>query len=114
MTKFLLSALALSTLVACGSSGGSTLESATCPPGNTLTYSNFGKGFVDSYCIGCHSSAANQGGISLEGEGNIGKVKSKMYAEAAASNSEMPPAGKKAPTADERTKLGEWLACGAK
>src|SRR5262245_13650570 len=28
---------------------------ALCPPGSTLTYANFGKGFFATYCDRCHA-----------------------------------------------------------
>jgi uncharacterized membrane protein len=112
--KALLSALVLASLVGFGcSSSGSDIGSATCPPNTTLKYADFGKPFVDKYCAQCHGGGQSQGGISLEGVGNVQKNKAAMYKEAAADNTSMPPSGSTKPTADERKQLGDWLACGA-
>ena len=42
------------TLTACGEHGEPT--GSVCPSTPTLTYVNFGKPFMDTYCIDCHSS----------------------------------------------------------
>lgn len=97
---------------------------ATCPTDNTLTYDNFGKAFVEGYCVRCHS-------ITLKGNARQGAAAGHDYdalngilpwldhidEHAAAGpmiiNTEMPPSGPK-PTTDERRKLGQWLACEVK
>jgi cytochrome c5 len=100
------------------------LSGATCTQGSTLSYANFGKTFMDTYCTSCHSSAlkgaARQGApddhnldtlalIRATGTEHIDQV-------AAAGpdrvNVTMPPSGP-APSEEERRLLGEWLACGA-
>lgn len=110
--SLLLVASSVSALVGCSS--GSTIDSASCPTGSTLDYATFGKGFVEKYCSDCHTGSGQQGGVSLEGVGNIQKYKAEAYKEAGGENTSMPPSGKTAPSADERKKFGEWLACGAK
>ncbi len=30
---------------------------ATCPEDSLLSYENFGKDFMDEYCVGCHSTS---------------------------------------------------------
>ena len=42
------------TLTACGEHGEPT--GSVCPSPPTLTYVNFGKPFMDTYCVDCHSS----------------------------------------------------------
>jgi len=97
---------------------------ATCPADNTLTYDTFGKAFMTSYCVRCHSS-------TLKGSAGEGAAEGHDYdtlngilpwfdhidEHAAAGptiiNTEMPPSGP-LPTDDERRKLGQWLACEAK
>ena len=97
---------------------------AQCSPGSTATYENFGKAFMASYCLGCHSA-------ELTGDARLGappgrdfdtleqiRADADMIDEHAAAgpgmvNTEMPPAGGPAPTDPERERLGEWLACGA-
>jgi cytochrome c5 len=96
---------------------------ATCPQGSTLSYDNFGKEFFASYCLSCHSSAlsgaAARSGApndhnfdTLQGiQANIDHIDELTAAGPNATNTAMPPGG--GPTLEERTKLGEWLACGA-
>jgi cytochrome c5 len=94
---------------------------ATCD--DTLTYDNFGKEFFASYCLSCHSSklsgaTARSGAPSdhnfdtLQGiQANIDHIDETTAAGPSATNTAMPPGG--GPTLEERTKLGQWLACGA-
>lgn len=95
---------------------------STCPTDSTLTYDNFGKEFFASYCLSCHSSkvsgAARLGAPTdhnfdtLQGiQANIDHIDETAAAGPSATNTAMPPSG--GPTAEERKKLGEWLACGA-
>lgn len=108
-------------LAACGSEGGPT--GTVCPQASTLTYDNFGKQFMDTYCIRCHSSA-------LTGNDRFGAPRGHDYDTLAgvqampehidetsaagpdAVNTAMPP-GAPFPSESERRQLGEWLACGA-
>ena len=95
---------------------------ATCD-GSTLTYENFGRDFMATYCTSCHSS-------SLEGEearscapgdhnfdtlDEIVLYRDHIDEHAAAGpdavNEAMPPSGSRQPTARERRDLGTWLAC---
>ena len=113
--------LLLVLLIACAKP---TPTGATCPPDNTLTYENFGKPFVESYCTQCHSSTlmgADRHGAplyhdfdTLEG---ILEVHEHMDEQAAAGpnaiNRFMPPDGEDQPTDAERYQLGTWLACEA-
>lgn len=96
---------------------------AVCPTQETLTYANFGQGFMATYCLRCHSSSvsgsARQGAPSDHNFDSIGDIRSladhiDQYAGAgpAAVNTAMPDNGL-APTEAERRKLSEWLACGA-
>ena len=85
--------------------------------GTTLTYANFGAGFMQSYCQSCHgSSSTNRQGApgefifdTLE---QIIRHKDRIFVRSAAENDSMPP-GPDDPPLSERTKLAEWLACGA-
>lgn len=107
-------------LAACG---GSTPSGATCPDTSALTYDNFGKQFMEDYCLGCHSSTKT--GKERDGAPNsqnydlIADIRAHAKAidlEAAAgpdaTNESMPPESPY-PSATERQQLGEWLACGA-
>lgn len=95
---------------------------ATCPPGSTLTYNNFGKQFMQSYCTRCHSSeltgAARHGAPSFHDFDTLSGIKavSDHIDETAAAgpssvNESMPEDGTQ-PTLMERQQLGEWIACG--
>lgn len=98
--------LALSLLVTVSACGGSN---ATCPStGTTLTYANFGQGFMSSYCTSCHGRS---GGLSLSSQAAVtahaGSVDSVV------TYGSMPPRGAASPSAAEVAQLQEWLACGA-
>jgi hypothetical protein len=97
-----------------------TSTGATCD-GSPLTYENFGRQFMETYCTGCHSS-------TLEGDArncapddhNFDTLDGILFARdhidelAGAgpngSNDAMPPSGIK-PTEAERRDLSTWLAC---
>ena len=114
-------------LLAIGCSGGNTSvfgppTEATCPPGSTLTYENFGKPFMEAYCTRCHSSelvgAARMGAPSFHDFDTrsgifvvADHIDETTAAGPAATNQGMPIGGAK-PTLAERQMLGEWLACG--
>jgi uncharacterized membrane protein len=94
---------------------------STCPSGSTLTYDGFAKGFMEAYCTRCHSStlqgaARNDAplGHDFDSEKGILVVAEHVDERAAAgpnaTNEIMPPSAPK-PSAAERRKLGEWLAC---
>ncbi|MBK9036849.1 MAG: c-type cytochrome [Myxococcales bacterium] len=113
--------LAAAALAGCGSHGEPT--GSVCPQGSTLTYQNFGKSFMDTYCTDCHSSAktgaARHGAPAfhdydtVEGVRNtIDHVDENAAAGPDAVNTLM-PADDPRPTEAERRQLGEWLACGA-
>jgi uncharacterized membrane protein len=96
---------------------------ATCPTDQTLTYENFGRDFMETYCLSCHGAAvtgdARQGAPSDHNFDTIDEVRGfadhiDQYAGAGpnAVNEEMPDADP-VPTEDERRQLSEWLACGA-
>jgi uncharacterized membrane protein len=100
--------------------GSDSEPSGPCPPGSTLTYGNFGKAFVDSYCVGCHggsvTGAARQGAPADE----VFDTRAQIAASAGELDEQvvvmksMPfgPTSPK-PTDDQRAQFGEWLACGA-
>ena len=99
-----------------------TPSGATCPEDSTLSYETFGKTFMDKYCVRCHSSKL-EGETARMGappghdfdvfEGIIGVAEhADQYAAKGpdSTNTMMPPSGAR-PTAEEREKLGQWLAC---
>lgn len=113
-------------VAACGHSHDEPVgvpSGATCPATQTLTYDNFGKAFMQTYCIRCHSStlsgAARQGATADHDFDKIELIRvfldhidQKAGAGPASTNTSMPPSDPK-PTNDERRKLAEWVACGA-
>ncbi len=95
---------------------------SVCPTTSTLTYDNFGKPFVETYCTDCHSSqltgAARMGAPSFHDFDTLFGIKavSDHIDETAASgpastNSSMPPRSPR-PSIEDRRLLGEWIACG--
>lgn len=102
-----------------------TPSGAKCPDGSDLTYESFGKKFFADYCLSCHSSKvtgdkrngapADHNFDDLEHIELLTKHIDEMAAigptSPDASKRKMPPSGKK-PTDEERTKLGQWIACG--
>jgi len=94
------------------------LDSYPCPPqGTALRYENFGAPFMNSYCQSCHSadSADRKGApgeFIFDTPEQIQRHRARIFVRSAAGNDSMPP-GPDDPSAEERTKLAEWLACGA-
>lgn len=85
---------------------------AVCPSGSSLTYASFGQSFMDTYCTSCHSgnerpdlSSADAVKRELHGVLNTAAAGPKATNNAMPTDGDIP--------ADERVKLGEWLACGA-
>ena len=95
---------------------------STCPPSSTLTYANFGRQFMEDYCVRCHDSALTgadrKGAPSFHDFDTLFGIRAvanhideTTAAGPAATNMGMPPDGDK-PTLEERQLLGEWIACG--
>ena len=94
-----------------------------CPPGNTtLTYNNFGKMFMESYCTRCHDSAKSgeqrQGAPKYHDYDTLIGIKQvadhvdqTAASGPAATNTSMPPSNPM-PSLAEREMLAEWIACG--
>lgn len=108
-----------------GCDGGEdgTPSGAVCPEDSTLTWDNFARPFMDSYCTRCHSTTLT--GASRQGAPNDHNFDSAELVrqeldhtdEQAAAGPDsvnvLMPIGDPKPTEEERRKLGEWLACGA-
>ena len=114
-----LAALMLGVMLGCGGSP----SGAACPTADAPTYDNFGKAFMEEYCVGCHSrTAASRHGApgdqNYDTEADIMNHLAKIDEVAAqgpdATNTSMPnlsgPVHSR-PSTEERTKLGQWLAC---
>jgi hypothetical protein len=99
-------------LAACSSSVNGQPTGSTCPSDSTLTYQNFGQAFIASNCLACHTNRESPALTSQQAiQANIGEIDLVAAAGPNAVNTGMPE-GSSISTAD-RTKLGEWLACGA-
>jgi uncharacterized membrane protein len=96
---------------------------STCPSDETLTYENFGREFLETYCTRCHSSelsgSARHGapvGYDWDRIESVREHAARIDKMAAAgplaTNTTMPP-GEPRPEVLERERLGEWLECGA-
>jgi len=100
-------------LVACGSGPGDSTGSA-CPTDSTLTYTNFGQGFMQQHCLACHSATGPESpkfDTVAQIQAASGAIDRSAAAGPSVVNTYMPE-GSSVPEADRR-KLGEWLACGA-
>jgi hypothetical protein len=108
-------------------SGGSTgntlgpwanLGERPCPDDSFLSYENFGGPFMLTYCTTCHASRLpadmRQGSpieVNFDDIEDIRERADRIWVRAADDNATMPPVGP--PDEEARTRLGEWLACGA-
>jgi hypothetical protein len=107
------SALLLAAAAAPACSGADVLSDYSCPPeGTALTYESFGKPFFDGYCVYCHGGANSYSSRSFTTVESIRSQSDRVFANAAAGNTSMPP-GPDDPSEAERDQLAEWLACGA-
>jgi uncharacterized membrane protein len=95
-----------------------TIDEYDCAKtGTTLTYDNFGKGFLDRHCQSCHGAPANgrngaPASFDFHTREDAFAHKDRIFARAAEDNATMPP-GPDDPPPAERDQLAEWLACGA-
>lgn len=99
---------------ACGSDLGDSTGS-TCPSDSTLTYDNFGQEFMQAHCLACHADGGPESpklSTLAEVRAHIGEVDRAAAAGPNAVNTYMPEGG--SVPDEERRKLGEWLACGAR
>src|SRR3954469_3553671 len=101
----------------------STPTGAECPTDNAPTYDHFGRQFISTYCIGCHSAtASDRHGApttqNYDSEADIKQHATDIDLEAAAgpdaTNSSMPDMSgpvHAAPSDEDRKLLGQFLAC---
>lgn len=100
-----------------GASGSGESGLAPCEAQPTVTYDTFGRGFLSTYCDGCHGSQviARQGapadvifdtpdGAQMWGDRILARVVPDDGGPAT-----MPPAGGVTP--DDRTRVQVWLTC---
>jgi hypothetical protein len=111
LSKLVLSATLAIAATACGGAAEGQPTGSTCPQGSTITYANFGQTFIQDNCLGCHTNREPL----LTTQANVQAAKTEIDKVAAAgpnaTNTIMPQ--DHAVPSDQRTKLGEWLACGA-
>ena len=108
--------LALAAGMALGTAGcsvGKSIHEHPCPPaGTSLTYDNFGRGFVAEWCVRCHGGANGYSSRAFTSLDSIRSQRDRIFINAAADNGSMPP-GPDGPSQTERNELADWLACGA-
>jgi hypothetical protein len=92
--------------------GADELEDHACPPGNTLTYETFGRGFFTVHCVSCHGGPNGYSSRSYTTVESIRADRERIFINAAGDNTTMPP-GPDDPPVEARRKLADWLACGA-
>lgn len=95
-----------------------SFDERPCPPDSPLTVVNFGAPFMLTHCTGCHHSSLGEGeragaplGVDFDDLADVRDQADQIWARAGDQNATMPPLG--GPDQVERTRLGEWLACGA-
>jgi uncharacterized membrane protein len=105
----------LSFLLSCSGKNqdSSELDCNRTPP---LDYNNFGKGYLDKHCVGCHHSLLPQNmregapmGVDLDTYSLSLEWADRIEARATGDVPTMPPGG--GPTESEREMLQEWLSC---
>jgi uncharacterized membrane protein len=79
-----------------------------------LTWEGFGRGFMVTYCQGCHATTAPDRhdappNVVFDTEADVALWKDRIIATAGGEPATMPPAG--GPTPEDREKLAAWLGC---
>jgi len=110
--SFVLIVAATMGLFQCSAGTKGVATGATCAQGSTLTYATFGQAFMDKYCLECHAGKDRPDLSTLAAiQKESAEIMSTSAAGPTGTNTNMPEDSE--PTLEERTKLGEWLACGA-
>jgi len=89
-------------------------EDPVCVHDPPLTYDNFGRGFMDQFCNGCHSSIVpvedrNGAPLDYDFDSYEGVVYWADKIKPSTDNGVMPPGG--GPTEDELATFDEWMHC---
>ena len=105
-------------LFACGEKATDSALSL-CIHDPPLSYANFGKGYVDVHCLGCHSAELPEGhrvgapaGVNFNTYDEVMDWAERLEARATRKFSDdvtMPPGG--GPTKEELDMFEEWLYC---
>lgn len=120
---------ALQLMSSCGASSGvpekverpivkSAAIKSECEEGTSLTYENFGEGFMLSYCVSCHGSEIERDqrfgapiNVNLDTYEDMSIHRRDILKTAARkTNPKMPPS-RHVPL-EERELLSEWIKCG--
>ena len=94
---------------------------AVCPTTQTLTYSNFGQTFMQTYCLRCHSTSvtgADRNGAPddhnfdvLDDIRSLADHIDELAGSGPMATNTIMPKNDPRPTLQERQQLSEWLAC---
>jgi uncharacterized membrane protein len=110
--------LRLSVLLAAlaGCTGAPAADTGACGHAPALTWANFGQGWMDKHCVGCHSSLLREDqrngapvGVDLDTWEDAVLWGDRIAARSVGDDADMPPGG--GPSAEERRLLEEWLEC---
>lgn len=99
-------------MLSCSHNSESFTDSASCSEG--YSYSNFGDGFIQTYCQGCHSSTSEdrQGApthITFDTEEEVMSWTTEIQLQSLGNSPSMPPLG--GVSIEELQALEEWLQC---
>ena len=90
-------------------------DSGACDRDPPLTWENFGQGWMEKHCTGCHSSLVRDDqrngaptAVNLDTWDDMLRWGARIEARAIV-DVDMPPGG--GPSEEERAMLGEWLEC---
>ncbi len=88
----------------------------TCSRQPPLSHTNFGEGFMNQYCTGCHSSLLPEGyredaplGVDFDSWGGVVENADEIWEKCLGDSPDMPPGG--GPTETDFALLAEWLEC---
>jgi hypothetical protein len=107
-----------SSLMLAGCGQWTELSEVSCPPeGTDLSYTNWAGGFFAEHCNSCHSvSSVDRRGAPIayvfDTHDQVYALRERIFLRAAGDNTSMPP-GPDDPSAEERDRLAEWIACDA-
>lgn len=90
---------------------------ADCDREPALSWDNFGRGYMETYCTGCHSVLLDTAlerrdatfGVDFNTYGDVMKHVERVEARGTGENPTMPPSG--GPSEAEIARLEEWLTC---